>query len=166
MGAPIVTPDGLTSKQEAFALAVAQGCTYSEAYRQSYDVSGSAPESVHVAACKLAADAKVRLRIHHLLSIAQSAAVAEIAWDKGVLVREAASNLHLSRALAQMGSANGALEIIGRATGLLNDKAVSGATQVRVTTIIINDPRQAQKIIESSAKVLPQEATPESHDAP
>lgn len=57
----------LTPKQEAFAQAIVTGVSQSDAYRASYKVKESTKaESVNVAASKLMADAKVRLRVAEL----------------------------------------------------------------------------------------------------
>ncbi len=56
-------------------------------------------------------------------------------WDRERLVSEAESNLHLAREHKQMGSANGALELIGRVTGLLTTKPP--AQNVAVTKITV-----------------------------
>ena len=56
----------LTAKQEAFAQAVADGMTQSDAYRSAYDASKTKPEVIHVNASKLMADAKVALRVAEL----------------------------------------------------------------------------------------------------
>jgi VIT1/CCC1 family predicted Fe2+/Mn2+ transporter len=98
-------------------------------------------------------------RIRELLQAGSLAAQEAISWGKAELVKEAVTNLYQSRALAQMGSANGALEIIGRATGLLNDKS-AGSQTVQVTQIVINAPGQQTRIIDATPQPLP-ETTPE-----
>jgi phage terminase small subunit len=56
----------LTAKQEAFAQAVADGMTQSDAYRSAYNAGKMKPEAIHVNASKLMADAKVALRVASL----------------------------------------------------------------------------------------------------
>lgn len=56
----------LTKKQEAFAVAYAKSGNASDAYRQVYDAGNMTAESVHVAACRVLANAKVKLRIDGL----------------------------------------------------------------------------------------------------
>jgi hypothetical protein len=57
----------LTSKQEAFAQAVASGMTQVDAYRSSYDVKEDAkPEGLYVDASKLMSDPNVNLRVKEL----------------------------------------------------------------------------------------------------
>ncbi len=60
-------------------------------------------------------------------------------WDRERLVAEAESNLHLAREHKQMGSANGALELIGRVTGLLNEKQQHQTVAVTKITVITTD---------------------------
>ena len=152
MSAPVVTPQGLTAKQEAFAQAVASGLSYSDAYRSAYTVGPDTPgTTTWDDASELARHPLVRPRIQQLIATSQAAAVAEVAWDRVRLVTEAAENLRLARTggWRGAGSANGALEIIGRATGLLNDKQ-QGPAQVQVTQIIINAPPGQAKVVEIS----------------
>ena len=56
-------------------------------------------------------------------------------WDRERVVAEAEENLAGAREAKQFGSANGALELIGRVTGLLNEK--QQAAQVTVTRITV-----------------------------
>lgn len=54
----------LTSKQEAFAQAVASGMSQAEAYRTHYDVDPECkPETIWVESCKLANDPNVSQRV-------------------------------------------------------------------------------------------------------
>ena len=156
MSAPVVTPQGLTAKQEAFAQAVASGLSYSDAYRSAYTVGPDTPgTTTWDDASTLARHPLVRPRIQQLIAAIQAAAVAEVAWDRVRLVTEAAENLRLARTggWRGAGSANGALELIGRATGLLNDKQ-QGPPQVQVTQIIINAPGAA-RVVEGAASSAP-----------
>ena len=58
----------LTAQQEKFCQCIADGMTQTDAYRASYKTSGMVANSIHVNASKLAADAKVKLRITELKS--------------------------------------------------------------------------------------------------
>ena len=130
----------LTAKQERFAQLVASGLTQSDAYRQAYDVSPSSlPSTTWSEANALATENHhVSTRIYELKQAAQAAALAELAWDKTRLVREAESNMDLARTggWRGAGSANGALEIIGRATGILSDKP-RDQNPVRITRVVV-----------------------------
>ncbi len=55
-----------SDKQERFARAIAQGENQSDAYRRSYNVGRSKPETIHQSACLVAADPKVAQRIAEL----------------------------------------------------------------------------------------------------
>lgn len=53
----------LTSKQEDFAQAIADGMTQADAYRAAYDTKRMKDSSIHCNASKLMADAKVAQRV-------------------------------------------------------------------------------------------------------
>ena len=127
----------LTAKQEAFAQAVASGAKQVDAFRGAYNVAPDAsPVTAYVNSSKLAKNAKVALRIQELRQVTETALAAQRLWTTDRLVDEAEVNLDGAREGKQFSSANGALEFIGRVTGLLNEKHQSG--QVQVTKIIIN----------------------------
>ena len=136
----------LTAKQEHFAQLVAAGATLSDAYRQSYDISpDSTKKTIWEQSSLLASNPMVAARIQELKAAAQAAAIAEIAWDKAQLIRQADRHreLALSGGWRGVGSANGALELIGRVTGLLNDKQ-PGTLPVQITRVVVvlSDGRQ------------------------
>lgn len=56
----------LTAKQEAFAQAIANGLNQSDAYRSAYSAGKMKDTSINVNASKVAADAKVALRVTFL----------------------------------------------------------------------------------------------------
>lgn len=64
-------PDGLSVKQARFAALVAQGSTYSDAYRATHPRSRVKGNSLYVEASKLAALPNVRRRLNELLSQAK-----------------------------------------------------------------------------------------------
>jgi phage terminase small subunit len=71
---------GLTQQQEAFAVAVAAGSNLSDAYRKAYPRSLKwAPETVHEAASRLAANSKVSARIAALRTAAEKVSTLEAA---------------------------------------------------------------------------------------
>ena len=172
MASAAVTPHGLTLKQEAFAQAVANGASLSAAYRVSYNVSPSTPgTTTWDDASELARHPLVRPRIQQLIAATQAAAVAETAWTKARLVE--AAEAHRQTALTGgwrgVSSANGALEIIGRATGLLNDKADSSNPQIITrVTVVLNRGTDAegQPRVTESTRVLdtvPGDKAPGTH---
>lgn len=71
-GASGKAASGLTTKQEAFAVALSEGATNSEGYRQAYNTDGMAAAVVHTEACKLAQHPKVAMRIEELLRAKQA----------------------------------------------------------------------------------------------
>ena len=129
---------GLTHKQEHFAQLVAAGATQSDAYRQAYNVSpDTLPETVHQNASHLASDTNVAPRIRELQAAAQAAALAKLAWDNAKLVVEADRHreLALSGGWRGVSAANGALELIGRATGLLADKPTAPSMAIQIVFV-------------------------------
>jgi len=78
-------------------------------------------------------------------------------WDRERVVAEAEENLAGAREAKQFGSANGALELIGRVTGLLDPKHQE--PQAAITRINIIMPPGAEppagQIVESSYRELP-----------
>lgn len=59
--------NGLTEKQERFTILLSEGATNAEAYRQAYDASGMAMNTVHNEACKLAQSPKIAARLNEIL---------------------------------------------------------------------------------------------------
>lgn len=139
--------EGLTSKQERFAQLVATGSSYSEAYRQSYDVSpDTLSVSVHQLASHLASNVNVASRIKELKQEIAERVTASQAWDLDRLIETAESNMELARQLKKIASANGALELIGRVTGLIGGKAGNEGVTVNKVTIVMGDREESFKI--------------------
>ena len=134
----------LTAKQEHFAQLVASGLKQGDAYRQAYNVSSTTlPDTVYENASHLASDTNVAPRIQELKAAAQATVAASQAWNLDRLVTEAETNLNLSRIHKQLGSANGALELIGRATGILSDKPRDQLpVQITRVVVVLSDGRQ------------------------
>lgn len=62
---------GLTPKQDRFAQLVGSGLSQAEAYRQAYPTSRKwKQDAVHVNASELAADARVRIRVSEIQTVA------------------------------------------------------------------------------------------------
>ena len=117
---------GLTSKQELFSKLVAlDGLNPSEAYRQIYDSNPSNQSSIHEQSSKLMSNSKVSTRIQELKEAVTSEIVANVVWTKERFINEAETNLSLSRESNQMNPANTALSLIGKVTGILEDKPVN-----------------------------------------
>jgi len=120
----------LTAKQEAFAQAVAAGTNLSDAYRKAYSPSPTAlPQSIHQLASHLNADVNVASRIQELKADYQSRIRDAQAWTLERLIETAEEHrkIAVSGGARTIPAANGALELIGKATGLLRDRVeVSG----------------------------------------
>lgn len=130
-------PKQLTAKQECFAQLVASGATHTDAYRQSYNVKdGASAKSVWSHAYDLTQNGLVSVRIEELRQAAEAGFIKQRAFTADTLIDEAVINLEGARNDHQWGSANGALDWIGKATGLVSDKVQPGA--VAVTKIVIN----------------------------
>lgn len=155
----------LTAKQEHFAQLVAAGATHAAAYRQSYDVSpDAAPDTIYQEAHNLSIHPHVSPRIEALRAAYIAEITASQRWNIDKMVSEAETQLALSREGGWRGvsSGNGALEIIGRATGLLSDKqrepALPAITRVVVVLNQGKDPEGKQVITEAAYEVLPLKA--------
>lgn len=107
-----VTTTPLTSKQEAFARAVAlEGMTYADAYRAAYDTTTMAAPTVWVKASELAKAGKVRARIEALRAGLERQAYD----DAGATRRHVVERLMYESLNAPQASARvRALELLGR----------------------------------------------------
>ena len=70
--------NGLTAKQEAYALLLFQGHSQRQAYIQAGYSPNSSPEALDVAACDLAADTKVALRLAELRAKVADGSIATV----------------------------------------------------------------------------------------
>ena len=114
---------GLTVKQETFSKLVAlDGLNPSEAYRKAYDTNPINQSSIHEQASKLMSNNKVSTRIKELSEAVTNEIVTNVAWTKERFIKEAESNLIQSRELGQMNPANSSLQLIGKVTGIIEDK--------------------------------------------
>jgi hypothetical protein len=80
----------LTAKQESFALAIVNGKTQADAYRESYDTSNYKDNTIHVNASALVSNTKVASRIAEL----RKAIVSKELWtrEKSVIALVAVYN--------------------------------------------------------------------------
>ena len=76
--------------------------------------------------------------IQQAIAVRQKKLAEKRAWDMEKLVDEAETNLHGARDSKQWGSANGALEFIGKASGLLSDKARDMPVTITRVTVVLN----------------------------
>ena len=156
----------LTPLQEAYAQLLAVGTPEVDAYPQAgYDISNCTTKTVYELASRLAHDVKVASRVQQLKAQVHAAMVGAQAWTLDRIVDEAETNLDLARTGGFRGvsAANGALEIIGRATGLLSDRP-KGEAPVVITrvTVVLNRGRGVEgeeRVIEGESRVLGDEAS-------
>ena len=97
------------------------------------------------------------VKVQQTIATRQKDLAEKRAWDVDRLVDEAEGNLNKARLFHQMGSANGALEFIGRATGLLSDKHREAGSQV--TQIIINlapGVEMPSQIVDGESREIPE----------
>ena len=113
----------LTVKQEKFSKLVAlDGLSISEAYKQSYNCENMKIDSIYQLSCRLSKQVKITSRIKELSEAVTGEMVANVAWTKERFLKEAESNLIQSRDLGQMNPANSSLQLIGKVTGILEEK--------------------------------------------
>ena len=113
----------LTSKQQGFSQDMADPDCHmdqSQCYAAHYDTSNMLPATVYEEASRLAANPKVAARILELRDQAATVTLEAFAWDQKEFVKEALVNLKGARSDHQWAPANGALKLIGDATGLLS----------------------------------------------
>lgn len=79
-----------------------------------------------------------KVKVQQAVAALQQELAEKRAWDIERLVDEAETNLYGSRESKQWGSANGALDFIGRATGLLSDKPRDPQVAITRVTVVLN----------------------------
>ena len=132
---------GLTPQQEAFAQAVASGATQYAACLSAYNWSPDTPRpSVDENASRLVAQPKISARIQALRDAAHAAVAAEHAWTLFRMVKQAEKHMEVAlldhpRRGPNVSAANGALEIIGKVTGLLADKPTLPQAPIQIVFI-------------------------------
>jgi phage terminase small subunit len=128
----------LTSKQNAFALSLADGVPASDAYRQAYDADGMKPETVWVEACRLATNPKVALRVEELRAEQEAERrMLRLSRAEAVLERLEHEALEAKTDSTRVR----ALELIGRHLGMFTDK-VEITTQERSVEVIQQEIRE------------------------
>lgn len=122
--------NGLTLKKAAFAQAfVANGGNASQAYRDSYDCSGSNPTTIAREASALLSDHNVATRIAEL----QQQALVLAGITPAAIAAELTQNLSLGRAHKQIAAANRSVELMGRLAGLFHDGPSVDARSVHIS---------------------------------
>ena len=109
----------LSAKRQSFCRYIAiDSLNPTEAYRKAYNVTSERKSTATEAASRLMKDSKVNTMIQTLQSDIRD----KVVWDKARFINEAEANLIQSRDLGQMNPANTSLQLIGRVTGILEDK--------------------------------------------
>lgn len=129
----------LTSQQQGYCQSRLDGKNKTDAYRRNYDTSNMLPVTVNHEAFLLESNPKVAATIQELRDQAATVALETLAWDRQRFIKEALTNLQGARNDRQWAPANGALKLIGDATGLL-DSSQQQDTGIQVTkiTVILN----------------------------
>ena len=116
MSAPVWS--GLTEKQDRFSHLVAEGSSYSAAYRAVYDASEMSPPSVWREAHRLSRNEKVASRIAELVSLRQQEA------DVQARTRAYRVVAHLEEMMTSAKSDTARLraaELLGKSVGLFSE---------------------------------------------
>ncbi len=117
---PVVGPHGLTIKQELFAVAVAEGKTFSDAYRHAYDADNMVASTVWRNAHELATHNKVTARLEGLWREKQ-AQLRMQSLSRADLVLSELQAIALSDKV-QDGARVRALELLGKSVALRTDR--------------------------------------------
>ena len=113
----------LSNKRETFCQLVAlQGMNPTQAYRSAYNVTSARKRTATENASRLMKDDDIQQRISNLKDTVIDKIVTDTAWTREKFIVEAENNLNQSRELNQMNPANQSLQLIGRVTGILEDK--------------------------------------------
>ena len=113
----------LSNKRETFCQLVAlQGMNPPQAYRSAYNVTSDRKRTATENASRLMKDDDIQQRISNLKDTVIDKIVTDTAWTREKFIVEAENNLNQSRELNQMNPANQSLQLIGRVTGILEDK--------------------------------------------
>ena len=121
----------LTPKQHIFVQGILSGLNQSDAYREAYDVDGMAPATIHNEASKLMAG-------HEVTTSIQAAWESKQGWTLARVVAEGERNLAGSREAQQWASANGALQFLGKVTGVVSEKPVIDSVSITRVTIVLD----------------------------
>jgi phage terminase small subunit len=146
----------LTHLQESFCQHIVSGMNQAEAYRAAgYTWETMAEDTVYQAASRLAADSKIAARVDQL----RQPVVARVAWNLERFLGAAESQRLAAVASDQLAAANGALKLIGDATGLLDHRSQQDTgIQVTRVTVVLNTGQPADGIplpASQETRVLP-----------
>ena len=112
----------MSNKREAFCRYIVNGCNPTEAYIKSFNVTSERKHTATEAGSRLMKLATIQQHIETLQASIDDKLASEVVWTKARFINEAEANLLQSRDLGQMNPANTSLQLIGRVTGILEDK--------------------------------------------
>lgn len=152
----------LTSKQLAFATGLINGLLQFDAYNASYDTSGMQEATIREAASRLAHHHEIATMVESARSKATAIVVKKHAWNLDRMVSQAEKHMDIAlqdhpRRGPSVSAANGALEIIGRVTGLLADKPVEQPATITRITVVLNrgaGPGSQERVIEANYELV------------
>jgi hypothetical protein len=121
----------LTPKQHIFVQGILSGLNQSDAYREAYDVGGMLPATIHNEASKL-------MGSHEVTTSIQEAWDTKRGWTLARVVEEGERNLTGSREANQWASANGALQFLGKITGVVTERPVADSVSITRVTIVLD----------------------------
>ena len=131
--------NGLTAKQEGFALAVFGGASFSDAYRQSYDAQNMLPATIHRQAYELAINPKVSARLDELHSQKERERRMQ-SLSRSDLVLKQLEGIALDGGV-QDGARVRALELLGKSVALFTDRVETDDKTDRTADEIERDLR-------------------------
>ena len=122
----------LTPKQQTFADGILAGLNQTEAYKAAYDVSPDClPSTVHNAAYALTQNPDIAASI-------EAARDTRRGWTLARVVEEGERNLYGAQEDKQWASANGALQFLGKVTGVVSEKSVADSVSITRVTIVLD----------------------------
>ena len=153
---------GLTPQMEAFCQALASVPSVSQfaACQLAYNWSPDTPRStIDETASRLVATPKISARIQQLRAAAQASVAAEHAWTLSRMVTEAERQLSDAREGGWRGvaSGNGALGLIAKVTGLLQEKPREQGPVLTRVVVVLNhgtDGEGRPRIVEAEVREL------------
>lgn len=136
--------------QDKFAQAIVEGVDPSAAYLVAGYSCNMLPATIANNAYMLAHVNDVAARIQELKEAVQAAVVARVAWNQEAFLNAAEDQRKGAMADHQWASSNGALKLIGEATGLLApDRAAGADVKIEKVIIVLNHGNRKQGALEA-----------------
>ena len=127
----------MTGNQESFAQNVANGMNQTEAYKASgYTWETMLPETVNQEASRLACSPHISARVQELKDKIIAAIVSKTSWTQEKLIGKAEISYDGAIEAKQYSAANGALKLIGKAAGLLENRSQAPVAVTQVTIVL------------------------------